>query len=84
MPDRTDLVYAYDGSFEGLMCCVFESYALKEIPRAIRPPDVEDSLFDTAKWIKSDEHKTHSMALIYRSQKAELIFVDEFTLPALN
>jgi len=23
MPDRADLSYSYDGSFEGLMCCVF-------------------------------------------------------------
>jgi probable DNA metabolism protein len=26
------VVYAYDGSFEGLLCCVFESYAEKELP----------------------------------------------------
>ncbi|HZK53306.1 MAG TPA: TIGR03915 family putative DNA repair protein [Desulfosporosinus sp.] len=59
MPDRTDLVYAYDGSFEGLMCCVFESYTLKEVPSDIRPPNVsQQSLFDTEKWIKSDDHKS--------------------------
>ncbi|TGE31790.1 TIGR03915 family putative DNA repair protein [Desulfosporosinus sp. Sb-LF] len=57
MPDRTDLVYAYDGSFEGLMCCVFESYEQKENPSIIRPPGVQQSLFDTAKWIETDEHK---------------------------
>ena len=28
--------------------------------------------------------KTHSMALIYRSQNAELIFVDELTLPEVD
>lgn len=28
--------------------------------------------------------KTHSMALIYRPQKAELIFVDELTLPEVD
>jgi probable DNA metabolism protein len=77
MPDRTDLVYAYDGSFGGLMCCVFESYALKEIPRAIRPPDVEDSLFNTAKWIKSDEQKAdrvfNSIPLKISPQAQELV-----------
>ncbi|MDR3601127.1 MAG: TIGR03915 family putative DNA repair protein [Desulfosporosinus sp.] len=57
MPDRTDLIYAYDGSFEGLMCCVFESYTQKEIPSVIRPPGVQQSLFDTEKWIESDKHK---------------------------
>lgn len=35
MPDRPDIVYRYDGSFEGLLCCVFESYARREIPAEI-------------------------------------------------
>ena len=29
----TDTAYCYDGSFAGFLCCVFESYARKEIPR---------------------------------------------------
>lgn len=39
MPDRPNLIYYYDGSFEGLMCCVFESYTRKEIPINILPSD---------------------------------------------
>ena len=31
----TELVYYYDGSFDGLLCCIFESYACKEVPTAI-------------------------------------------------
>ena len=31
----TDLVYYYDGSFEGFLCCIFDSYAYKEVPAAI-------------------------------------------------
>ena len=77
MPDRTDLVYAYDGSFEGLMCCVFESYQLKEIPNVIRPPGVQESLFDTAKWIKTDEHKSdrvfNAIPLKISSQAQKLV-----------
>ncbi|ODA39247.1 TIGR03915 family putative DNA repair protein [Desulfosporosinus sp. BG] len=77
MPDRTDLIYAYDGSFEGLLCCVFESYAQKEIPSVIRPPGVQQSLFDTAKWIESDEHKAHrvfnSIPARISSQAQELV-----------
>ena len=30
-----ECVYNYDGSFEGLLCCIFESYAHKESPIAI-------------------------------------------------
>lgn len=35
MPDRSNVVYSYDGSFDGLMCCVFESYEKKEMPTDI-------------------------------------------------
>ena len=77
MPDSTDLVYAYDGSFAGLMCCVFESYEQKEIPSLIRPPSVQPSLFDTAKWIEADEHKAdrvfNSIPLKISSQAQELV-----------
>ena len=36
-----DLIYRYDGSFEGLLCCVFTSYEKKEIPMAILSPDAD-------------------------------------------
>ncbi|HBW35595.1 TIGR03915 family putative DNA repair protein [Desulfosporosinus sp. BICA1-9] len=77
MSDRTDLVYAYDGSFAGLMCCIFESYDQKENPNLIRPPGVQQSLFDTAKWIETDEHKAdrvyNSIPLKISSQAQELV-----------
>ena len=31
----TDTAYCYDGSFAGFLCCVFESYARKEIPAEV-------------------------------------------------
>jgi len=33
-----DEAYLYDGSFPGFLCCVFESYARKEIPAAVLGP----------------------------------------------
>ena len=30
----TDTVYRYDGTFQGFLCCIFESYSRKEIPAA--------------------------------------------------
>lgn len=39
------LVYRYDGSFPGLMCCVFEAIARKEHPAAILPPDGDATLY---------------------------------------
>ena len=35
----TDVAYCYDGSFAGFLCCIFESYARKEIPAEVCPPD---------------------------------------------
>lgn len=32
---NSDIIYSYDGSFEGLLCCVFESYDKKEVPADI-------------------------------------------------
>ncbi len=32
MLDRPDMIYLYDGSFDGLLCCVFESYDKKRNP----------------------------------------------------
>ncbi|MEA4994301.1 MAG: TIGR03915 family putative DNA repair protein [Oscillibacter sp.] len=43
-----EVVYLYDGSFEGFLCCIFESYANREFPSDITPE--EDScptLFQT-------------------------------------
>ena len=42
MPPRklhdADVVYLYDGTFEGFLCCVFESFAQHEIPFAVWTP----------------------------------------------
>lgn len=32
MFNRRDVVYCYDGSFDGLLCCVFESFVRRETP----------------------------------------------------
>ena len=32
-----DVVYLYDGSFEGFLCCVFDSFAQHELPFASGP-----------------------------------------------
>ncbi|MBQ1985939.1 MAG: TIGR03915 family putative DNA repair protein [Clostridia bacterium] len=35
MSDRSTVVYYYDGSYDGFLCCVFESFSEKEQPAAI-------------------------------------------------
>ena len=43
-----EMIYLYDGSFEGLLCCIFDSYANKEILTAIfSDEDFAPTLFPT-------------------------------------
>lgn len=46
MPYRTNLAYCYDGSFEGLLCCVYESYYQRELPAMIMQKEfAQETLF---------------------------------------
>ena len=46
----TDTVYRYDGTFQGFLCCIFESYSRKEIPAAVCAPDRgQISFYDSCK-----------------------------------
>lgn len=46
MPYRTDLVYRYDGSYQGFLCCVFACFQHRELPLSIRPwEEAQQSLF---------------------------------------
>lgn len=51
------LAYTYDGSFEGLLCCVFESYQWKETPLAIHSDEEEQGLLLESKWIDTDSSR---------------------------
>lgn len=42
----TELIYEYDGTFDGFLCCIFDSYANREVPTAIRSPEeIQPTLF---------------------------------------
>lgn len=41
MFDRTDIVYRYDGTFDGFMSCVFESFLRRERPSHVQLYDAE-------------------------------------------
>lgn len=55
MLDRSDLIYQYDGSFAGLLCCVFESYDQREIPAEILAPGESQAVLWPLKMIATDE-----------------------------
>lgn len=87
MPDRSDVVYLYDGSFEGLLCCVFESYDKREIPSDICRLDVpQATLFPmreigtepekAARVLRSIPQKMGAEALLF-VQKAFLTFYEK-------
>ncbi len=48
------LSYRYDGSWEGLLCCVFESYTAHELPTAILGPEAAETSLFGAKAIVTD------------------------------
>lgn len=52
-----DMVYYYDGSFEGLLCCVFDSYANKERLTAIYRDEASVlTLFDCRRVVTNPQH----------------------------
>jgi len=57
MHNQSDLIYHYDGSFDGLLCCVFESYEKKEIPLAILQPDAAKPQLFSSRLIPTDSQK---------------------------
>lgn len=59
MLNRADLVYVYDGSFEGLLCCVFESYERKEIPLDIVSIEEAQSLLWEERFIVADKERAN-------------------------
>ncbi len=58
MPDGSTVIYRYDGSFDGLLCCVFESYEKKEIPSEILSPDAMQTSLFPEKEILTDLQKS--------------------------
>lgn len=58
MLDGSNVIYYYDGSFDGLLSCVFESYDNKEVPADILPPDAPQTMLLSSKEIITDLQKS--------------------------
>lgn len=58
-----DMVYEYDGSFDGFLCCVYESYTQKENPTGFFTGEAGCTLFDTRYIPTVDAHAKR----VYRS-----------------
>ncbi len=86
MPDRSDIVYRYDGSFEGLMCCVFESYSCKEIPLAIQSPGfAQETLLPVKEIVTDTQRAARVVASIPQRMGREVLpFIQRAFLTCLN
>ena len=72
MPDGPAVSYRYDGSFDGLLCCVFESYARREMPDDILPPDRTQTTLFPVREIETDPRRAgRVMASIPRAMGGE-------------
>lgn len=68
MPYRTDVAYCYDGSFEGLLCCIYESYYNREIPEIVFGPlDDQMTLYDI-RYIETDTEKSERVEKAVRKK----------------
>ena len=59
MFNQCNLIYRYDGSFDGLLCCVFESYDKKEIPMDILKHGTPQATLFQVKDITTDSQKSN-------------------------
>lgn len=85
MPDRSNLTYIYDGSFEGLLCCVFESYAQKEVPADILLSGAPQGVLFSVKEITTDTQKAERVlqSIPKRMGSAALDFIRHAFLTCL-
>lgn len=49
-----EVIYRYDGTFEGFLCCVFDSYVYKEIPAQFQDEAHLAESFFPARWVGTD------------------------------
>ncbi len=54
MRDALNLVYLYDGTLEGFLCCVYESYTRREIPTDIRTQNSQAAILEETDWIRTN------------------------------
>ena len=66
-----DVVYLYDGSFEGFLCCVFESFAQHELPFAVWTPERETATLYPVKEIPTDRAKARRVFASFRTKLGE-------------
>ena len=80
----TEMIYTYDGSFEGFLCCIFDSYSYKEVLTAICcDEDFAPTLFDCRSVRTDRDHAGRVLRKIVKcSPYAAELLRKGFHLPA--
>ena len=62
------LAYRYDGSFEGFLCCVFDSFYRRELPAAILPDEMPQETLYPEHWVETDKQHAERVYNSFRSK----------------
>lgn len=74
MSDGPDLIYRYDGSFKGLMCCVFESFYQRETPLCIiTHAEAQESFFEVREVVTDDTKASRVMKAVVGKISGEVM-----------
>lgn len=64
-----EIIYRYDGSFEGFLCCVFDSYVNKEYPACFQDEGSVSPSFFPARWVGTD--RRHAQRVLVSLEKID-------------
>jgi len=74
MSHRTDIAYLYDGSFEGMLCCIYESYYHRELPSLIfNYSEIQATLFPVKEITTDPANAKKVEQSIYKSISGEAL-----------
>ena len=74
MFERTDVIYRYDGSFDGLLCCIFESFRRRERPAEVEAETEWAPGFFASRTVQTDPGHAERVARGLRGRASEEAF----------
>lgn len=86
MPASSAITYTYDGTFEGFLCCVFESYTAHEIPAAIYGPQEQEGVLFQGRRIVTCQQRAERVrkSIPERMGREVLLFLKQVFLTDLE
>ncbi|MEG0804708.1 MAG: DNA metabolism protein, partial [Pygmaiobacter sp.] len=61
---ESNVIYTYDGSYDGVLCCVFHAFEKKERPLAILPEETLQPTLCEVIPIETDLHRANRVAAV--------------------